>query len=371
MSRAPRVLVLGSVLAQPPGGVRRHACEVLPRAASLLRAGGGHLAVLTGAHGLPFELGPDVELIAGELPSGSPLRRWLVEGRRVRRVLRAATEPFDVVHTGHLPLPRGLPTAHTRLVWLVHDLRRAHAELVGGIRASFGRRHYASAALRANRIVTVSRHTARELATIAPVARTKTSIAPNGADHLDPLPRAAEPDVLLAVGHLERRKNPELLLRTLALDPDLPPLLLAGRDVGGVRTRLEALAVRLGVANRVRIHGAFDDRELPDLYARAACVVVPSHLEGFGLVVAEAQRAGAPVACARAGSLSEVAGPFATSFDPGSPQECAHAIRMALARPASELEAARRHSARFRWDRSAERLVRAWERDPPTDDAGS
>jgi hypothetical protein len=46
--RAPRVLVAGTVLGQPMGGVRRHNQELLPRVARRLAARGGALAVLAG-----------------------------------------------------------------------------------------------------------------------------------------------------------------------------------------------------------------------------------------------------------------------------------------------------------------------------------
>jgi glycosyltransferase involved in cell wall biosynthesis len=358
VNRAPHVWVLGNVLAQPPSGVRRHAEQALPRAAKVLREAGGSLSVIAGRRGLPFELGPDVDVIETRLASAPPWRRLLEEGRTLRRLRK--DRPFDVLHAAHLPLPRGFPDELTRLVWLVHDLRQRHREFSGPLRAALATRMYRGSARRADRIVTVSRHVARELAALAPTSVLKTTIAANGADHFEPQPRAAHPDYLLALGHLEPRKNLRLLLYTLALDPELPPVLFAGRDKHGERAELEAIAAELGLAHRIRFHGAFDDAELPSLYAGAACVVVPSRLEGFGLAVAEAQRTGCPVAIARAGALSEVAGPFASSFDPDSPEACAHAIRIALARPASELEAGKRHASRYRWQRCAERLVAAW-----------
>ena len=43
--RAARVLIAGALLGQPPGGVRRHNNELLPRAARALQERGGRLAV--------------------------------------------------------------------------------------------------------------------------------------------------------------------------------------------------------------------------------------------------------------------------------------------------------------------------------------
>lgn len=357
MNRAPRVLVLGHVLAQPPGGVARVASQVLPRAAKQLAEKGGELLVLHGSREMPAESLGAARSIPSQLPAGPPLARWLREGRTVRSVLAAearAGTPVDVVHTGHLPLPSGSLQRGVTLVWQVHDLRRADTRL--------GRLNLRRAARRAAGIVTVSRFVARELADLVPAARERTAIAPNGVDHFTPLPRASEPSYLLHLGHLEPRKNVELLLRALQLDPKLPNLLCAGAPKSGERERLERLASELGVARRVEFRGAFADAELPRLLAGSACVVVPSFVEGFGLAAAEALHAGVPLAIARAGALPEIAGPFGVSFHVERPPECVHAIRTAMVRPASELNRGVRHARRFRWDRSATKLVEAWSR---------
>ena len=353
----PRVLVLGNVLAQPPGGVARHTREVLPRAARLLAESGGELVVLNGSRALqPADLG-EARSLASDLPAGPPLLRLGTEGRVLRATLRSearAGQPVDVVHTAQLPLPFGRLPGDPALVWLTHDLRRA--------RTRAGRWIIRRALRRATGLVTVSRFVARELADLAPEAREKTAIALNGSDHFTPLPRSEQPEYLLHLGHLEPRKNVDLLLHALAQDETLPDLLCAGAAKPGELERLQALVGTLHLSGRVRFAGPFDDQERAELLARAACVVVPSWLEGFGLAAAEALRAGAPLAIARAGALPEVAGPYGVSFRPERADECARAIHTAIARSASELERGQRHAQRYRWDRSAIKLVEAWTR---------
>jgi len=57
----------------------------------------------------------------------------------------------------------------------------------------------------------------------------RVRVVPNAADHFEPLPREPREDApLVHVGHVEPRKNIELLLRALAHDPALPRLVLAG-----------------------------------------------------------------------------------------------------------------------------------------------
>ena len=363
---APRVLVLGNVFGTAKSGVLRHATEVLPRAAALLHSAGGALEVLAGAAGLAPELALRLEsapatVRPSDLPTGPPLRRARAERRAVARVLRDAARtgsPFDLVHTGHLPVvrvPRG-----TALCWMLHDLRQLDAHLVGPRRAFLARWLIPASARRADAIVCPSRAVASSLAANTPPARGKTTAIWHGADHFEPLPREPGPGPLLHLGHLEPRKNIALLIRALATDPSLPELHLRGAAKGEEQDRLATLARDLDVAARVHFHGPYTDAELPMLLARAAAVVVPSTVEGFGFACIEALRAGVPLAVARAGALPEVAGPFSATFASDAPDQAAAAIRFALKAPPSQLDRGRRHAAAFTWDRSAARLTEAW-----------
>ena len=83
-------------------------------------------------------------------------------------------------------------------------------------------------------------------------------------------------------------------------------------------------------------------------------------LEGFGIGVAEAMRAGAPVAIARGTAMDEVAAECCVEFDPEDPADCARALHSALAMTPKALEAARERSSAFSWDASARLLVDTW-----------
>ena len=143
-------------------------------------------------------------------------------------------------------------------------------------------------------------------------------------------------------------------MRALALDPDLPDLLLAGSAKGDEEERLRSLAQELGVQQRVKFPGAFEEPELPGLLASCAAVVLPSRLEGFGIVALEAQRAHAPLAVSTAGALPAIAGEGVPTFDPDDPAGCARAVRAALGQPTATLEAHAQRAAEHRWDAAAE-----------------
>ncbi len=362
MSAAPRVLVSGVVLGQPMGGVRRHNVELLPRAGGRLAKRGGQLALLAGRTPLPpaLRLARDVRVVASDVPLQPPWLRWAFERRALRRELehaRGAGRAYDLWHTAHLPVPSvGLPYTLT-----IHDLRDLELDDAPRMRRLLAPHVLARAIDDARAVLTVSDDVkARIEARFSP---RRVVVVPNACDHLPVVARAADASTtgaLLHVGHVEPRKNLELLLEALALDAALPQLVLAGAAKRGEQARLEQRALELGVRARVTFLGPVEDRELPGLFARAAAVVIPSKVEGFGIGVVEAQRAGVPVAISNTGALSEVAGDGVPTFAPTDARGAAQAIRAALATEPMALARHAERAARFSWDASADLLVAAW-----------
>jgi glycosyltransferase involved in cell wall biosynthesis len=96
--------------------------------------------------------------------------------------------------------------------------------------------------------------------------------------------------LVLALGRLHPNKGFDLLLEALAATRDIT-LSIAGD--GPLRSNLERLASRLGIAGRVRFLGWRED--IPHLLAAADLLVCPSLHEPLGNVVIEAWSAGLPV----------------------------------------------------------------------------
>jgi glycosyltransferase involved in cell wall biosynthesis len=132
----------------------------------------------------------------------------------------------------------------------------------------------------------------------------------------------------LALGRLHPNKGFDLLLEALAATRDVC-LWIAGE--GPQRSRLEGLATRLGITERVRFLGWRDD--VPCLLASADFLVCPSLHEPLGNVVIEAWSAGVPVVATAsdgpAGLIengeSGILVPLPDSRG-GGPQALAHAI---------------------------------------------
>lgn len=121
----------------------------------------------------------------------------------------------------------------------------------------------------------------------------------------------------------------------------------------------------LGRAPWLRHVGYVTDAQLVTLYRRCTALVFPSRYEGFGLPVAEAMRAGAPVICTRESSLPEVAGSAARFVPWHDAEQMAQAMEelsMHESLRAGLRAAGRQQAAAFSWATTARDTLLAFER---------
>ena len=103
---------------------------------------------------------------------------------------------------------------------------------------------------------------------------------------------------LLFAGRLHPKKGCDLLLRAyaeVASRHSLPRLIFAGPDSVGLQAKLERLAQELNISNRVVWAGMLLGAAKWGAFRAADAMVLPSHQENFGIVVAEALSCGTPV----------------------------------------------------------------------------
>jgi D-inositol-3-phosphate glycosyltransferase len=175
----------------------------------------------------------------------------------------------------------------------------------------------------------------------------------------------AEQKTLLFVGRIQRLKGLEVLLRAFAQlsDLDARVLIVGGQPTTTHETReitrLEHLAERLGVAERVTFGGAVPHERLPLYYAAADVTVMPSSYESFGLVAVESLACGTPVVATRVGGLTSIVRDGETGFliPWRDPALFADRLRTLLTTPglqASLAERARPSVVRYGWERIAD-----------------
>lgn len=183
-----------------------------------------------------------------------------------------------------------------RQILTVHDLIQLRSPWPG--RAKFAA-YYAGPVRhtirRAGVVLTVSETSARDIRAWLRDDSVRVVNAGNGCSAAfrpdGPAQQDAEPYVMY-VGNTRRHKNLEVVVRALALVPDLTlRAVLPESEIDTARAWAEAA----GVASRVDLlHGVTDNR-LAELYRGAVATVQPSTDEGFGLPALESISCGVPV----------------------------------------------------------------------------
>jgi glycosyltransferase involved in cell wall biosynthesis len=157
---------------------------------------------------------------------------------------------------------------------------------------------------------------------------------------------------LLSVGHLIARKGHHRVIAALPGLPEPLDLLIVGE--GPEEAALRTLAVRLGVAGRVRFLGAVPHADLAAVYGAADALVLASSREGWANVLLEAAACGTPVVASPIPGNDEVicdaaAGLIAAE---NTPQGLADAITALLSAPPARA-ATRAFAERFGWDETS------------------
>lgn len=302
---------------------------------------------------LPREL--PWELLPAPTDAGEPL-----VARRVNRLgLDAVFSPMQTMGS------RGRDHA---LVLTLHDLiyyrnRTPPREFSWPLRLGWRAFHLSWVPQRllldgADGVVTVSETTAALIAEHR-LTRRPVTVAYNAADPAEPRPAdGARERSLVYMGSFMPYKNVETLAAALPLlGPDWT-LHCMSRVSAADRARLEGLAP----AGAIVFHDGASDEEYLSVLRSATALATASYDEGFGIPLVEAMGVGTPVVVSDIPIFREIGGEAAEYFDPASPSAVAAAVRRVEGRwqEASQQSIAR--AGRFRWQDSAEQVVRAVER---------
>jgi L-malate glycosyltransferase len=180
----------------------------------------------------------------------------------------------------------------------------------------------------------------------------KMAVIPNGIDmaHFAPGPTPAvrlslgipvEAPLVTVVSRLNPLKGIEYFVEAAAMvaarRPEARFLVVGDNEPSpsqvAYRAQLEALAVRLGLSDRLRFTGFRSD--VPDLLAASTVSVLPSLSEGLSNVLLESMAAGVPVVATAVGGTAEAVmdGVTGSLVPPGNAPALADAVTMLLENP--------------------------------------
>ncbi|HVC19384.1 MAG TPA: glycosyltransferase family 1 protein [Vicinamibacterales bacterium] len=276
-------------------------------------------------------------------------------------------------HEPHYVLP---PLVPCRSVVTIHDCIHLMFPqyLPGRFAYYYARAQLLAASRRADRILTVSETSKRDIVRLLGVPAGKITVIYNAIDDRFWLEPTAEqmhrvreryqlhdPFVLYA-GTVKPHKNIDRLIDAFALvharGLDRLTLIVIGDDVSryaGLRRKV----LRYKLHKQIRFLGFQPQDTLAVLYRLASVFVFPSLYEGFGLPPVEAMASGTPVVTSNISSLAEVAGDAALLVDPYDPEAIAEGIQRAVEDQTLRATLTARGLARarsFSWEQSVRRI---------------
>ena len=228
----------------------------------------------------------------------------------------------------------------------------------------------------ASKIIAVSQYIRKDLVSLG-IRSEKIEVIYDGIDHSMFYPRPVLDSAMVNIQpfaikkpyiiYASRLSKPEKkhieLIRAFAVfkkKTGLPHRLVLAGSEDPYAESIHREAAACEYASDIFITGYFPYKDFPELYSGSEACVFPSVGEGVGLPLIEAMASGIPVACAKAGSLPEIAGDCALYFNPDDTEECALAIESVITDGKLRerlIKSGFEWVKRFSWEKTAEKTI--------------
>jgi glycosyltransferase involved in cell wall biosynthesis len=282
-------------------------------------------------------------------------------------------EGVTLFHAPHYVLP---PLVSCRSVVTIHDCIHLMFPqyLPNKFALNYARASIGMASRRAERVLTVSESSKRDILRFVNIEPAKIEVIYNAYDERfgiepkeDDVIRVRErfqlhDEFVLYAGNVKPHKNLERLIEAFHIvrnkGLDHLKLVMIGDEISRY-TSLRRAVHRHQLHKYVRFLGYLPEQTLAVMYRLAGLFVFPSLYEGFGLPPLEAMASGTPVVTSNVSSLPEVAGDAAVLVDPYDPEAIADGMHRVLTDESLRRELRHKGLARarqFSWEESARRV---------------
>lgn len=226
-------------------------------------------------------------------------------------------------------------------------------------------------AQKAERIITVSEFSKKEIEEQYHIDAAKIDVAYNGvANEYKPISAHERENVrwhytrgipyFVYVGALQPRKNIEFLLKAYEAfreKTETPHRLVIVGEKKWWSSKHEQTYQNMQFKDEVMFTGRLDLDELAKVVAASLALVYVSFYEGFGIPVVEGMKSGVPVICSNLSSLPEVAGDAALLVNPYDEESIAEAMLSVHHSPALQQELRNKgieRASEFSWNKTAQ-----------------
>ena len=312
---------------------------------------------------------------------------WLIPGKILSLCRRFGFQPFleiflrssasFIIFTNYVSLP--MVNNRRKQALVVYDLCFLdHPDFIQNVNLAYLNRFCPPSIRRADLIITISEFTKSRIQHYFPELKTPILITPIPPMEISS-PAAKENDRLKALGIIPRkyvlylgtiepRKNLQNLMDAyIKLEKDLSAsysLVLAGGRGWKDEQIIQDIKTYQENGFNIITPGYVTDIEKSYLYQNAACFVLPSHYEGFGMPVLEAMQYKVPVVVSDIEVFREVAGDAALYFDKDNSKDISRKISDLLTNPEIRTELISKGNERltqFSWEDNAKKVFGAIE----------
>ena len=262
---------------------------------------------------------------------------------------------------GYLSLRTEVPQ-----IAVIHDLNFEHyPEDLLPHHSRYLRKYFPKFAQKANKIITVSEFSKKDIMLTYGISKEKIEVAYNGVDEdfqVDNQASKAEPRYFLFVGSIHPRKNLKGVLMAFDRFKEITQSDIQLKVVGDpYYWSAEMIQALENVKHKesVIFEPYASKEKLIALYQNALALMFVSYFEGFGIPIIEAMACACPVVVAKNTACEEIAGGAALLVDPFSEAEIAQSM-MALSSNVNILEDLKaqglERARNFNWEKTTDVL---------------